>query len=145
MACWWRSVSSPQPRTPGVTANDPSRANGGLGSRSSSPLLVGVPPASEVDVGRAGGSPSAGFVQVIQGRSTDATRMRALGADLDRRMADRRPDLLGVVVALHDEDPGAFTQVAYFTSEEAARRGEQEELTGDEAEAMGEMRSSAMM
>jgi hypothetical protein len=68
----------------------------------------------------------AGFVQVMQGHATDIARMR----ELNRQFADltgMRPDLIGVVAALHGDGGGGFTEAAYFTSEEEARGGEQEE------------------
>ncbi|MFN2390258.1 MAG: hypothetical protein ABR575_11745 [Actinomycetota bacterium] len=73
-----------------------------------------------IEFGR-GGSDDAGFVQVIQGRVTDADAMRAAMAD---RPDDNtvRPDVVGGYTALHDGD--RFTTVVYFTSEEEARAGE---------------------
>jgi hypothetical protein len=93
---------------------------------------------SVVDVGRRGGSDEAGFVQVIQGRARDVARLRELGTALDERFPDVRPDLLGVISALHDGEDGAFTQVAYFTSEQEARAGERGEMPAEAAEALRE-------
>jgi hypothetical protein len=93
---------------------------------------------SEVDAGRGGGSDAAGFVQVIQGRTDDVARLRELTAVLDEGSPDVRPDLLGFVTALHDGEEGAFTQVAYFTSEEEARAGERGELPAETAETLRE-------
>lgn len=81
----------------------------------------------EVLLAHGGGSDEAGFVQVIQGRGTDIARLRDLGEEFESRFPDVRPDLLGFFVAFHDDEDGAFTEVAYFTSEEAARDGEQQE------------------
>jgi hypothetical protein len=72
-----------------------------------------------------GGSDDAGFVQVIQGRVTDEQRMRELSDQADAAGADYRTDVLGGVVALHGG--GAYTNAVYFTSEVAAREGEQKE------------------
>lgn len=73
---------------------------------------------------RAGGSDEAGFVQVIQGRAKDVARLRELNEEF-AMYADFREDLIGGVIGLHDDD--RFTQVAYFTSESAAREGERQE------------------
>ena len=94
---------------------------------------------SEVDVVRGGGSDRSGFVQVIQGRLVDVARMRELARAFDERFPDLRPELLGFVAALHDGEEGAFTQIAYFTSEEEARAGEQGEVPAEAAEVMREL------
>lgn len=93
---------------------------------------------SEVDVVRGGGSDRAGFVQVIQGRVTDVARLRELERVFDERFPDLRPDLLGFLVALHDGEEGAFTEVAYFSSEEEARAGESSEFPAEAAAALRE-------
>src|SRR5687768_3293171 len=46
----------------------------------------------EVDVTLAGGSDDAGFVQVMQGRSKDRDRLRALEAEFLPKMQEMRPD-----------------------------------------------------
>jgi hypothetical protein len=69
-----------------------------------------------------GGSDDAGFVQVIQGHSTDMARMRQMFEQSSQALRLARPDVLGGVVALHGD--GGFTQVVYFTSEADAREGE---------------------
>lgn len=73
----------------------------------------------------AGGSDQARFVQVIQGRSDNLDRFRELAHAFEPMMATYRPDLLGFTVALHGDD--GFTEIAYFTNEEEARRGESQE------------------
>jgi hypothetical protein len=93
---------------------------------------------SDVLAVRAGGSDEAGFVQVIQGRTTDVARMRQLTARFDAHVPTLRPDLLGFLVGFHDAGDGRFTQVAYFTSEDAARAGEQQEPPQDARELMEE-------
>lgn len=93
---------------------------------------------TEVDVARGGGSDEAGFVQVIQGRARDVARLRELATTLDERFPDLRPDLLGYIAALHDGEGGAFTQVAYFASEQEARAGEQGGMPAEAAEALQE-------
>ncbi len=74
-----------------------------------------------------GGSDDAGFVQVIQGRTRDVKRMRALDEQTGSLLADFRPEIIGGTIALHGD--GGFTQAVYFTSEEAAREGERKEPT----------------
>lgn len=68
---------------------------------------------------------SAGFVQVIQGRSSDPARARELMSDDSPQWAAFRPDIIGSVEV--DHDGGDYTMVLYFTSEEAAREGERKE------------------
>jgi hypothetical protein len=67
----------------------------------------------------------AGFVQVIQGRSSDPARARELMGEDSSEWAAFRPDIIGSVAAEHDG--GAYTMALYFTSEEAAREGERKE------------------
>jgi hypothetical protein len=93
---------------------------------------------SEVVTVRAGGSDDAGFVQVMQGRTRNLSRLREVDAMFEQRFPDLRPELLGYVVAVHDDGDGAFTLAAYFTSEQAARAGEQQELRPEAAELLRE-------
>jgi hypothetical protein len=64
----------------------------------------------------------AGYVQVIQGHLDDLEGMAGLGGDQQELLAREAPHLLGVTVAEHADRPGDFTQILYFTSEQAARR-----------------------
>ena len=88
-------------------------------------------------VGRDGevirGRPSsdAGFVQVIRGRTSDPARLRGFEKTLETASDGLRPDLLGLLVASHDD--GTFTEVAYFSSE-----GEAEEPPEDARAALEE-------
>ena len=93
---------------------------------------------SEVVTARAGGSDQAGFVQVMQGRTRDLARLRDVDTMFEQRFPDLRPDLLGYVVGEHDDEDGAFTLAAYFTSEQAARAGEREEPPPEAAELLRE-------
>jgi hypothetical protein len=78
---------------------------------------------SDVTVDLAGDPDEAGFVQVIQGRSSDPDRARELmGRDSSAAWAAYRPEILGSVAVGHEG--GAFTMAVYFTSEAAAREGE---------------------
>jgi hypothetical protein len=59
----------------------------------------------------------------MQGRSSDPDRARELMASDPTDWQKFRPDILGTVSVGHDG--GAWTMAIYFTSEEAAREGEQ--------------------
>jgi hypothetical protein len=78
-----------------------------------------------VDVDLPGDPDSAGFVQVMQGRTTDAERSRELMAAGDIDWQAFRPEILGTVSIGHDD--GEWTMAIYFTSEAAAREGEAKE------------------
>jgi hypothetical protein len=93
---------------------------------------------SEVVTVRAGGSDDAGFVQVMQGRTGDLARLREVDAMFEQRFPDLRPELLGYLVGVHDNEDGAFTLTAYFSSEEAARTGEREEPPPEAGELLRE-------
>ena len=87
---------------------------------------------------RAGGSDQAGFVQVMQGRTRDLSRLRDVDTMFEQRFPDLRPELLGYLVGVHDDEDGAFTLTAYFSSEEAARAGERGEPPTEAAELLRE-------
>jgi hypothetical protein len=80
---------------------------------------------TEVDLMNDGGSDEAGFVQVIQGKTTDIAKSRELDARMTPQMNELRPDVIGGIVAWHPEN-GRFTNVIYFTSEAEARAKEKE-------------------
>ena len=88
-----------------------------------------------------GGSDAAGFVQIIQGRTGDLERMVSLGRDQDAVLAPDAPHILGRTLAEHADRPGDFTQTTYFTSEQDARRSEQERSAKADAPAGQELRS----
>lgn len=70
-----------------------------------------------------GGSDSAGFVQVMEGTVPDRARAEAMESDeMLEELRSSRPDLLGGLRIWFEG--GAYADVAYFTSEEEARRGE---------------------
>ncbi len=85
---------------------------------------------SQVDEMMGGGSDDAGFVQLIRGKCSDPQKMREVGQQMESELSQRRPDVLGGIVAWHDDDPNAFTQTVYFKSEEEARRNEADETMG---------------
>ena len=92
---------------------------------------------TEVDVDMAGDPDRAGFVQVIQGRTSDPDRARELMKEGPDDWSSFRPDMLGSVSLGHDE--GTYTVVLYFTSEEEAREGERKEPPADLKDQMDEM------
>jgi hypothetical protein len=79
---------------------------------------------AEVDTIFGGGSNDAGFVQIIEARAKDQDQMRSRRAEMEKGLHERRPDILGMVIAWHGD--GGFTQAVYFASEADARRGEEE-------------------
>ena len=90
-----------------------------------------------VDVDTYGDPAEAGFVQVMQGRSSDPERARALMNEDQTDWESFRPDILGTMSVHHDGD--AWTMAIYFTSEEAAREGERKEPPAEVAAMMKEM------
>ncbi|MET1058930.1 MAG: hypothetical protein ABWX84_05005 [Nocardioides sp.] len=92
-----------------------------------------------VDADTPGDPSAAGFVQVMQGRSTDPDRARELMANDPTDWAAFRPDILGTLMVGHDE--GEWTMAIYFTSEADAREGEKKEPPPEMVEIMKEMDS----
>ncbi|HEY3926543.1 MAG TPA: hypothetical protein VGL75_18435 [Acidothermaceae bacterium] len=93
---------------------------------------------SEMEILLGGGDDSAGFVQVLQGRTNDEAQMRTTGREIQDRLHALRPDILGVVVAFHGD--GGFTQAIYFSSEEAARASEK--ALGNDSELSQRLRAT---
>jgi hypothetical protein len=76
-----------------------------------------------------GGSDDAGFVQVMEGHTSDARRLREL---LDRsgpRVHELRPEILGGTFGTYGED--GYVEAVYFTAEGAAREHEHIEVPDD--------------
>ena len=92
---------------------------------------------TSVEVDTPGDPSQAGFVQVMQGRSSDPDRARELMANDPTDWSTFRPEILGTVSVGHDGD--AWTMAIYFSSEEAAREGEQKEPPPEMQEMMKEM------
>lgn len=80
---------------------------------------------TDVTVDVQGDPDKAGFVQVMQGRSTDPQRAQQLMDQDADKWAEFRPDVVGSVTIGHDD--GGYTTVLYFTSEADAREGERKE------------------
>jgi len=92
---------------------------------------------TEVVAETAGDPGQAGFVQVMQGRSSDPERSRELMGDDPTDWEAFRPDILGTLFLNHGD--GEWAMAIYFTTEEAAREGEQKEPPPEMAETMKEM------
>jgi hypothetical protein len=69
-----------------------------------------------------GGSDTAGFVQVIQGRIDDPGLLEAEFEEMNHLLQQERPDIVGATLAI--EEDGTFTETVAFTDEAAAREGE---------------------
>jgi hypothetical protein len=95
----------------------------------------------DVDVDLVGDPDQAGFVQVMQGRTTDPQRARELMSSDSADWASFRPDILGSVNIDHGD--GGWTTVIYFTSEAEAREGERKEPPPELQAQMEEMMALA--
>lgn len=87
---------------------------------------------SDVTEWMGGGSNDAGFVQVMKSTGVDRGQIEKMDAVFER-YAGQRPDLLGGLRIW--TGPDACVDVAYFTSEADARKGEQAEMP-DELKAL---------
>lgn len=85
---------------------------------------------TEVETYLVGDPDDAGFVQVVQGRARDKARLQELDQRVLEWFPGMRPDFLGSVRAWEGD---RFTEAAYFTSEAAAREGEQRVSESDKA------------
>src|SRR3954470_10435167 len=99
---------------------------------------------SRVETLFGGGKNHAGFVQVMRGQVKDAAKadeMFTRATDAEKVLGAARPDVIGEVVALHDDD-GGYTDIVYFTSEADARAAEQREMPADAQAMMQEFESA---
>lgn len=76
-----------------------------------------------------GGSDQAGFVQVMEGHSTDARRMIELMTQVGDRLHELRPEIIGGTFATYGED--GYIEAVYFTSEADARAHETMDVPDD--------------
>ena len=90
---------------------------------------------SDVTEWMGGGSDDAGFVQVMKSTGVDRGELEKMDAAFEP-FAGQRPDLLGGVRIW--TGPDSCIDVAYFTSEEEARKGEQAEMPEEMQKLMGE-------
>jgi hypothetical protein len=95
-----------------------------------------------VDDDTAGDPDAAGFVQVMQGKTSDPERARELMRQDPEAWRAFRPDVLASLSVGHEG--GAFTTAIYFTSEADAREGEQKEPPEALRAAMDEMGTLAV-
>jgi hypothetical protein len=86
-----------------------------------------------------GNPDDAGFVQIMQGMGKDPDRARELMENDPTDWETFRPDILGTMSIQHEE--GAWTMAIYFTSEAAAREGEQKPPPAEVQEMMEELNS----
>jgi hypothetical protein len=92
-----------------------------------------------VDLVQHGDPGQAGFVQVMQGRTSNPERARELMANDQTDWQTFRPDILGTLWLAHGDD--AWTMAIYFTSEAEARAGEQKEAPPELQQQMEELNS----
>jgi hypothetical protein len=76
------------------------------------------------------------FVQVMEGHVADRNRHLELEHEADPVLAKVRPELIGSVTAYFPDNE--FTEVAYFTSEAEARKGESREMPKEMASKLAE-------
>ncbi|MEV0143458.1 MULTISPECIES: hypothetical protein [unclassified Nonomuraea] len=91
----------------------------------------------QVEVYLRGGSDSAGFVQVIEGRVREPERVREVLRRSEPDLAGFRNDLIGGLAAVSAD--GGYVETAYFTSEGEARQGESKEPPARLREAFEEL------
>ena len=87
-----------------------------------------------------GGSDSAGFVQVIQGRISDPDKFRMMMDQPMDMLHKARPDIIGGTIAV-DKD-GYFTQTIAFTTEAEAREGEMKDMPAEMMDQMADMNAA---
>jgi hypothetical protein len=73
-----------------------------------------------------GPDPTAGFVQVMQGKILDQELAKTLMQPDDDEMSNARPDVTGMVICPSED---RFTTIVYFTDEASARAGESSEAS----------------
>jgi hypothetical protein len=83
----------------------------------------------DVQVALGGGSDNAHFVQVMEGRSDDVAGMHELMGRHPDELHAARPEILGGMMI--DAGEGRYVEAFYFTSEDAARQGEQQDVPDD--------------
>jgi hypothetical protein len=75
------------------------------------------------------GSDQAGFVQIMEGHTSDANRMRELLSQAGDRIHQFRPEIIGGTFATYGDD--GYVEAIYFTSEAEAREHEKMEIPDD--------------
>ena len=92
---------------------------------------------NQVSIDLVGDPDQAGFVQVMQGQTSDPEQARELMSGDSADWSAFRPDVLGSVSIEHADN--RWTMAIYFTSEAEAREGERKEPPADIAEQMSEL------
>jgi len=96
---------------------------------------------SRVETLFGGGKNEATFVQVMQGRIKDRAKADAFfskSAEVEQMLRTARPDVIGEVIAIHD-DGDTYTDVVYFSSEGDARANESKQMPAEMQAMMAEM------
>ena len=93
---------------------------------------------SDVTEWMGGGSNDAGFVQVMKSTGVDRAQVERMDAAFEP-FTEQRPDLLGGLRIW--TGPDSCIDVAYFTTEEEARQGEQAEIPDEMKELMADFDS----
>jgi len=109
------------------------------------PLYDGEPVfhnSTNVELDMQGDPAQAGFVQVMQGRSTDNQRAGELMAADPTDWQAFRPEVLGSMWLAHEDD--GWSMAIYFTSEAEARGGEAKEPPAEFQATMQELESLAI-
>ena len=134
--CSWRRASSPN-RPPAPNSDRPEQGAWWSDTEKLFDGPVTFLESNDVDV-QMEPSNDAGFVQVIQYRALDRDRLKALNTEAIPTMSEARPDIVGAVSVWDGVD---VCDVAYFTTEEAAREGEQKELPDAQRKMFNEWQS----
>jgi hypothetical protein len=92
---------------------------------------------SDVTEWMGGGSDDAGFVQIMKFTGVDRAQVEKMDAALEP-LAGQRPDIIGGLRIW--TGPDSCIDVAYFTTEEEARKGEQSEMPDEMKELMSEFK-----
>jgi hypothetical protein len=90
----------------------------------------------EVHQWLAGGSDDAGFVQIMEGHSTDVDRMHEIMTSNAEMVHAARPEIIGGLLAKTGTD--GYVEAVYFTSEAEARAHESMEIPEDLRTVMAE-------
>src|SRR6478752_6942253 len=91
-----------------------------------------------------GGKDNAGFVQVMQGHVQDKAKAEEMfkhSADAEKVLGEARPDVIGEVVAIHDDGDG-YTDIVYFSSEAEARANEAKPMPAEAQQMMQEFENA---
>jgi hypothetical protein len=99
---------------------------------------------SRVETLFGGGKNEATFVQVMQGRVKDrakADAMFARAGEAEKVLGGARPDVIGEVVAIHDDGDG-YTDAVYFSSEAEARANEAKPMPAEAQQMMQEFENA---